>query len=308
MADDPQLDRLHQLGDRLTRAVLGSEQAGNLLLIALLAKGHALIEGAPGVGKTSLAQTLANGIGGTFKRIQFTPDLLPSDILGYHLYKQHNGDFEFVPGPVFSNLLLADEINRTSPRVQSALLESMNEGQVSIDGSTRELEKPFLVVATQNITSSTGTFPLPEPQLDRFLLSIPMSLPDTETQCQILNAHAAGEVNGSLRDPLLEPDDIMDLQTKALALPISPALNGYIISLCESVRRAAGGNHTVSVRASLALMRAAQAAAFLDGQAAVHPDHVQEVFPHVLRHRLLPDDGSSPDPILLAVLKETVVP
>jgi MoxR-like ATPase len=308
MIENNQRQLLLQLRDRLSRAVLGSEEAGNLLLTALLARGHALIEGAPGVGKTSLAQTLANGIGGTFKRIQFTPDLLPSDILGYHLYKQHNGNFEFVPGPVFSNLLLADEINRTSPRVQSALLEAMNEGQVSIDGSTRELEKPFLVVATQNITSSTGTFPLPEPQLDRFLLSIPMSLPDAETQRNILNAHASGELDNSVRDPLLEPEDVLALQQRAADLPIAPALNEYIISLCEAVRRAAGGNHTVSVRASLALMRAAQAAAFLDGQTAVHPDHVQAVFPHVLRHRLLPDDGSAPDPILQAALKETPVP
>ena len=308
MAENNKLHVLLQLRDRLTAAVLGSEEAGNLLLTALLARGHALIEGAPGVGKTSLAQTLANGIGGTFKRIQFTPDLLPSDILGYHLYKQHNGDFEFVPGPVFSNLLLADEINRTSPRVQSALLEAMNEGQVSIDGSTRELKKPFLVVATQNITSSTGTFPLPEPQLDRFLVSIPMSLPDAETQCQILNSHAAGEMGSGSRDPLLESEDILDLQQQVASLPISTALNEYIISLCENVRRAAGGSHTVSVRASLSIMRAAQASAFLEGQTAVHPDHVQAIFPHVLRHRLLPDDGSSPEPILQAALKETPVP
>ena len=307
MIENDKRHLLLQLRDRLTSAVLGSEEAGNLLITALLARGHALIEGAPGVGKTSLAQTLANGIGGTFKRIQFTPDLLPSDILGYHLYKQHNGTFEFVPGPVFSNLLLADEINRTSPRVQSALLEAMNEGQVSIDGSTRELEKPFLVVATQNITSSTGTFPLPEPQLDRFLLSIPMSLPDAGTQRNILNAHAAGEVNDTGRDPLLEPEDVLELQQQAASVPISPALNEYIIALCESVRRSAGGSHTVSVRASLALMRAAQASAFLDGQPAVHPDHVQAVFPHVLRHRLLPDDGSSPEPILQMALKETPV-
>lgn len=287
--------------------MLGSDQAADLLLTALLAKGHALIEGAPGVGKTSLAQTLANGIGGKFKRIQFTPDLLPADILGYHLYKQHNGEFEFVPGPVFTNLLLADEINRTSPRVQSALLESMNEGQVSIDGSTHDLEKPFLVVATQNVTSSTGTFPLPEPQLDRFLLSIPMSLPDASTQNAILNSHAKGEINGTSRDPLLDPNEIIALQEQASQLPISENLNGYIIALCENVRRASGGSHTVSVRASLALMRASQAHAFLDDQEAVHPDHVQAVFPHVLRHRLLPDDGSAPDPILRAALKDTVV-
>ncbi|MBK1831006.1 MoxR family ATPase [Verrucomicrobiaceae bacterium R5-34] len=300
--------KLHELQSRLTAAVLGAEEASNLLLTALLARGHALIEGAPGVGKTSLAQTLANGIGGSFKRIQFTPDLLPSDILGYHLYKQHNGEFEFVPGPVFSNLLLADEINRTSPRVQSALLEAMNEGQVSIDGSTRDLEDPFLVVATQNITSSTGTFPLPEPQLDRFLLSIPMSLPDAEVQKSILNAHASGAINGSSRDPLLEPSEILTLQDQAAKMPVSEALNDYIINLCETVRRVAGGGHTISVRASLALMRAAQASAFLEGQSAVHPDHVQTIFPHVMRHRLLPDDGSSPEPILAGAIKETPVP
>jgi len=302
------ISKLHTLQERLSAAVLGAEEASELLLTALLARGHALIEGAPGVGKTSLAQTLANGMGGTFKRIQFTPDLLPSDILGYNLYKQHNGDFEFVAGPVFANLLLADEINRTSPRVQSALLESMNEGQVTIDGATRELEKPFLVVATQNVTSSTGTFPLPEPQLDRFLLSIPMSLPDAETQRSILDAHAAGEINGTSRDPLLDTNEIMSLQKQARELPIAENLNAYIISLCETVRRAAGGSHMVSVRASIALMRAAQANAFLDEQKAVHPDHVQLVFSHVMRHRLLPDDGSSPEPILQAALKETPVP
>ena len=308
MTDDHQLNQLLELRGHLTNTVLGSEEAGTLLLTALLAKGHALIEGAPGVGKTSLAQTLANRIGGVFKRIQFTPDLLPSDILGYHLYKQHNGDFEFVPGPIFSNLLLADEINRTSPRVQSALLEAMNEGQVTIDGSTRHLDEPFLVVATQNTSSSTGTFPLPEPQLDRFLVSIPMSLPDTKIQQEILNAHAAGTLETSIDHPLLTIEDIVELQSKAITVPISETLNEYIISLCEAVRRAAGGSHTISIRASLALMRAAQACAFIDRQPAVHPDHVQTIFPHVLRHRLLPDDGSCPEPILQNALKETPVP
>lgn len=302
------ISKLHTLRERLCSSVLGSENAGELLLTALLARGHALIEGAPGVGKTSLAQTLANGIGGKFKRIQFTPDLLPSDILGYHLYKQHNGEFEFVPGPVFSNLLLADEINRTSPRVQSALLEAMNEGQVSIDGSTHQLDSPFLVVATQNVTSSTGTFPLPEPQLDRFLISIPMSLPDVEVQKRILNMQASGGNQSDSLDSLLDTEEILQLQNQATEVPISEALNEYIIDLCEMVRRSAGGGHTISVRASLALMRAAQANAFLDGQPAVHPDHVQAIFPHVMRHRLIPDDGSSPDPIITGALRETPVP
>jgi len=300
-------ERLLELRARLNAAVMGAEEAGTLLLTALLAGGHALIEGAPGVGKTSLAQTLANGIGGTFKRIQFTPDLLPSDILGYHLYKQHNGEFEFVPGPVFANLLLADEINRTSPRVQSALLEAMNEGQVTIDGATRELAQPFLVVATQNVTTSTGTFPLPEPQLDRFLLSIPMSLPNAEVQRDILNLHAQGGEIGASEEPLLDSAAILDLQKSVTTLPISETLTAYIVDLCERVRRMAGGSHTVSVRASISLMRAAQASAFLDGQPAVHPDHVQAIFPHVLRHRLLPDDGTSPEPILEMALKEVPV-
>ncbi len=300
--------KLHLLKDSLSAAVLGSEQAGELLLTALLAKGHALIEGAPGVGKTSLAQSLASGIGGSFSRIQFTPDLLPSDILGYQIYRQHNGKFDFVRGPVFSNLLLADEINRTSPRVQSALLEAMNEGQVSIDGTTHNLEEPFLVVATQNVTSSTGTFPLPEPQLDRFLLSVPMSLPDVEVQKEILNTHAAGQVSGDKAEGVLTIEEIISLQSQAANVPISNTLNAYIIELCEGVRRSAGGSHAVSVRGSLSVLKAAQARAFLDGQEAVHPDHVQSIFPHVMRHRLLLDDGSSPEILLESVLRETPVP
>jgi MoxR-like ATPase len=177
------LQLLHQ---RLTATVIGSGDAANLLLTALLARGHVLIEGAPGIGKTSLAHTLASSIGGVFKRVQFTPDLLPADLLGCSLYRMDRGEFEFIPGPVFANCLLADEINRTSPRVQSALLESMNEGQVTLDGETRALPQPFLVIATRNDTYATGTFPLPEPQLDRFLISIQMDLPDAAVQSRIL--------------------------------------------------------------------------------------------------------------------------
>ena len=185
-------DSLQALRATLNESTLGSERAADLLLTALLARGHALVTGPPGIGKTSLASTLATSLGGIFKRLQFTPDLLPSDIIGYNLYHQQSGDFNFIPGPVFSNLLLADEINRASPRTQSALLESMNERQVSVDGETKKLPDPFLVVATQNDTSSTGTFPLPEPQLDRFLLSIPMTLPSEECQLEILKLHGGG--------------------------------------------------------------------------------------------------------------------
>jgi len=297
--------KLNALKTHLTQTILGSQEPATLLLVALLAKGHALIEGPPGIGKTSLAQTLADAISSTFKRIQFTPDLLPSDILGYHLYRQHNGEFDFIPGPIFANLLLADEINRTSPRVQSALLEAMNEGQVTIDGSTHDLTQPFLVIATQNDTTSTGTFPLPEPQLDRFLLSIPMSLPDRSTQEAILNLHLTESNNKEINGNHLTPQDILELQEQTKKIHISPSLSTYIIDLCEQTRKLAGGPHTLSVRASLALLRATQAQALLQDSDHATPDHVQDIFHHVMRHRLISDDGSDPQDILTTTLQQT---
>ena len=298
------IQKLQLLHDRLTDTVLGSEEASTLLLTALLAKGHALIEGAPGIGKTSLAQSLASCFGGCFKRIQFTPDLLPSDILGYHLYRQHNGDFDFIQGPVFTNLLLADEINRTSPRVQSALLEAMNESQVTIDGATHILADPFMVIATQNDTSSTGTFPLPEPQLDRFLLSIPMSLPSRSVQEKII----LGELSKpESSEAFLSLEDVISLQAEASELPLSETLSGYIISLCEAIRHLSANENAVSVRGSLALMHAAQAYALITHSDYVLPDHVQHVFPHVMRHRVISDDGSETDEIIQQALQQTTV-
>ena len=300
-------ESLVPLRDRLIRTVLGSEDAAYLILVALLAKGHVLIEGAPGIGKTSLAHTLANSIGGSFKRVQFTPDLLPADLLGHSLYRMDRGDFEFIPGPVFSHCLLADEINRTSPRVQSALLECMNEQQVSLDGRTRPLPDPFLVIATQNDSDKHGTFPLPEPQLDRFLLSIRMELPTAEIQSRILMGHAAGMINHH-EDSLLQPEEVVRLQRSVRELPLYEPVAAYITSLCEGLRRLAGSDHSVSVRASLAVMQAARAAAFLEGAHAVHPDHVQTVFPAVLRHRLITADGSDPLPMIRSALENTQVP
>jgi MoxR-like ATPase len=304
----PNNDNLKRLHARLTDTVLGSEEAASLLLTALLARGHVLIEGAPGIGKTTLGHTLATSIGGVFKRIQFTPDLLPADLLGYSLYRMDSGTFQFIPGPVFANCVLADEINRTSPRVQSALLESMNEGQVTLDGETRPLPQPFLVIATQNDTYATGTFPLPEPQLDRFLLSIAMHLPDPATQRRILLAHANREipnVNGG--PPLLSPAEILNLQSAAESLPVSAAIAEYVTDLSQCLRRLAGGEHTVSVRASLAIIQAARAHAFLDDAPAVYPDHIQAVFAAVMRHRVLPHDGADPAFIVRTALEQTPV-
>ncbi|TAE78139.1 MAG: AAA family ATPase [Verrucomicrobia bacterium] len=300
---------LERLRERLVSTVLGSEDAADLLLTALLARGHALIEGAPGIGKTSLAHTLATSIGGTFKRVQFTPDLLPADLLGYSLYRMDRGDFEFVPGPVFAHCVLADEINRTSPRVQSALLECMNEQQVTLDGITRPLPAPFFVIATQNDSDRHGTFPLPEPQLDRFLLSIRMDLPTADVQQRILLAHAAGEIQSGPKDAtLLDPAAVLLLQNAVQEVQVAPVLAGYITALCESLRRLSGSDHAVSVRGSLALMQASRAAAYLDGAPALYPDHIQALFPAVLRHRLSPDDGRDPAELITAALESTPVP
>jgi MoxR-like ATPase len=292
----------------LSEIVIGSEEASRLLLTALLGNGHVLIEGAPGIGKTMLAHTLAGSMGGVFKRVQFTPDLLPSDLLGYNLYRSATGGFEFIPGPVFSNCLLADEINRTSPRVQSALLESMNEGRVTIDGLTRELPRPFIVIATQNDTHATGTFPLPEPQLDRFLLSLRMTLPDAEKQTEILLSHAArGAAPETTPSFGLDGETIIALQKKAAELPVSLAVAQYITALCEALRRLAGSNESVSVRASLAILRAARANAFLESAPAVYPDHVQAVFPAVMRHRILSEQDFDPLELIGMALAKTQV-
>lgn len=296
---------LHHLVD----TVIGAEKPAGLLLTALLANGHVLIEGAPGIGKTTLAHTLASSMGGTFKRVQFTPDLLPADLLGYNLFRSDRGAFEFVPGPVFANCLLADEINRTSPRVQSALLESMNEGQVTIDGVTHILPQPFIVIATQNDTHATGTFPLPEPQLDRFLLSMEMSLPDAKTQTEIILAHASRPaVPLPFPGVDLSRETILLLQKQAAEIPVSQAIARYITALCESLRKLAGSDQSVSIRAALALLKAARANAFLESAPAVYPDHVQAVFAAVMRHRILSDQDLDPAELIAMAISKTEVP
>ena len=300
---------IHALRDRLTTTVLGSDSAADFIIIALLASGHILIEGAPGVGKTSMAHTLARSIGGDFKRVQFTPDLLPADLLGYSLYRMDCGEFEFIPGPVFANCLLVDEINRTSPRVQSALLECMNEGRVTLDGVTHSLPQPFIVIATQNELDHRGTFPLPEAQLDRFLLSIRMGLPNAGVQEDILLGHAAGKIDAMGEvSQLISAERVRDLQKEVRDIPIHLRVAHYIVDLCENLRRQAGSDHAVSVRASLAVMEAARAAAFVEGAAAVHPDHVQHVFTAVLAHRLVPIDGSDATDMIKEVQQSVDVP
>ena len=297
-----------QLRDNLQKTIIGQPQLVERLLLTLLADGHLLVEGAPGLAKTKAINALADRMEGEFKRVQFTPDLLPGDITGTEIYRPQEGTFHFQRGPIFHNLLLADEINRASPRTQSALLESMNERQVSIDGETKQLPDPFLVVATQNDTSSTGTFPLPEPQLDRFLLSIPMALPPETCQLDILKLHGNGTLSQEASPCVLPLEDLITLQKEVTGLSISENLQRYLLALCQAARSLTGQDHAVSVRGTLALQAAARAFALLEGQPAVHPDHVQAVFPHVLRHRLLTEDTLDPDPILNTALDQTPVP
>ncbi len=299
------LPELAPLRAHLLETVIGSEETVDLLLTAILAGGHVLLEGAPGVGKTTLAHTLANSVGGSFKRVQFTPDLLPSDLLGYNLYRPNSGEFEFIKGPVFANCLLADEINRTSPRVQSALLESMNEGRTTIDGVTHDLPKPFLVIATQNATHTTGTFPLPEPQLDRFLVSMEMGLPDVGQQIEILMMQAGGDVAAESCEPLLVLEDVEGLQKRVLGVTVAPAVAAYITDLCEGLRDLAGSPESVSIRASIALLRAAQAKALLAGVSAVYPEHVQAVLRPVMRHRIFSEQGLHAEDLIERVRTST---
>ncbi|HEY9727673.1 MAG TPA: MoxR family ATPase [Chroococcales cyanobacterium] len=299
--------RIETLTENLGRTIVGKTDAIHLVLVALLAGGHALLEDVPGVGKTLLAKSLARSIAGRFQRIQCTPDLLPTDITGTNIWNQRTGEFEFLPGPVFTNILLADEINRATPRTQSALLEVMEEKQVTVDGVSRAVPKPFFVIATQNPIEYQGTFPLPEAQMDRFILSLSLGYPTEEEELQMLERHQAGLVVSEL-EPCISTEDILELRRLCDRVKVEKSLQQYILNLVRASRTTEDVTLGVSPRGAVALQRTTQALAFLEGRDYAIPDDVKFLAPHVLAHRLIPAGGRRAKPIVEQLLRSVPIP
>jgi MoxR-like ATPase len=266
--------------------IQGKPEVVELALVCLLAEGHLLIEDVPGVGKTSLAKAMAASIDSSWKRVQFTPDLLPSDVVGVTVWNRGRDVFEFRPGPVFANIVLGDEINRASPKTQSALLESMEERQVTVDGTTYPLASPFMVIATQNPIEHEGTYPLPESQLDRFLMRLSVGYPSRQYELEILDTHASG---GTLSEvhPVATADQIQTLVEAVKAIHVAPALKHYLVDLADATRRHPNVALGMSPRATLALQRAARARAAAAGRTYIIPDDIKALADPVLSHRLV---------------------
>lgn len=290
--------------------ILGKDEKISLSLACLLARGHLLIEDLPGLGKTMLAQALARVLGLSYQRIQFTSDLLPADIVGVSIFQQGDGEFKFQPGPVFAQLVLADEVNRATPKAQSALLEAMEEQQVSVDGHTHALPEPFFVVATQNPSDQIGTFPLPESQLDRFLMRVELGYPNEESERALITGRDRRQMMGEI-EPTLSPELVTELQEAVEKVHMSGPLVDYVQALVRFTRESPDIETGLSPRGALALVAAAQAHAFILHHSGVFPDDVQAVFAAVAGHRLKPASGSSyrsPGELSRHVLDSVAIP
>ena len=304
--------QVSRIETNLGRVIRGKNESIRLLLTALLAAGHTLLEDVPGTGKTTLAKSLARSIDGEFRRIQFTPDLLPADITGSSFYSPKEGTFSFREGPVFANVVLADEINRTSPRTQSALLEVMSENQVTIEGKRRDLPQPFFVVATQNPSDYHGTYPLPEAQLDRFAVRITLGYPDMDHEMEILYSQNNGHPLDDL-DPVLTTLEVLAMQEQIRTVRVDRAIAEYILRLIERTRADSRLRLGISPRGSLALYRMSQSRAAIEGRDYVLPDDVRALAVPVLAHRVLLDTkarygGAMPQTIIEEALDKTPVP
>ncbi|WP_327230467.1 MoxR family ATPase [Streptomyces murinus] len=316
LAGDPRAS-LESLRAEIAKAVVGQDPAVTGLVVALLCRGHVLLEGVPGVAKTLLVRALASALELDTKRVQFTPDLMPSDITGSLVYDTRSAEFSFQPGPVFTNLLLADEINRTPPKTQSALLEAMEERQVTVDGTPRPLPEPFLVAATQNPVEYEGTYPLPEAQLDRFLLKLTIPLPSRENEIDVLTRHASGFDPRDLRAagirPVAGPADLDAARAAVAATTVSSEITAYVVDICRATRESPSLTMGVSPRGATALLSTARAWAWLTGRDYVIPDDVKALALPTLRHRvhLRPEaemEGVTADSVINAVLAQVPVP
>ena len=317
-ADDASLrEAMNRVRQEVGKAVVGQDGTVTGLLIALLARGHVLLEGVPGVAKTLLVRSFSAALGLDTKRIQFTPDLMPGDVSGSLVYDARTGEFEFREGPVFTHVVLADEINRTPPKTQAALLEAMEERQVSSDGVTRPLPDPFLVAATQNPIEHEGTYTLPEAQLDRFLLKLLVEVPSRDAELAVLRRHASGfdprDLAAAGVQRAASADEIRAAQRAAASVTVSDDVLGYVVDLAQATRRSPSVQLGVRPRAATALLAAAKAGAWLGGYPAITPDHVQTMLLPTWRHRirLRPDaelEGVSVDAVLGSVVQQTRVP
>src|SRR5580765_1630844 len=301
-------NQIAQLLSSIARVIRGKDEVIRLAIVALLAKGHLLIEDVPGVGKTTLAQALANSYHCSFQRIQFTSDLLPSDVVGTSIFNQIEQRFDFKPGPIFSNIVLADEINRTTPKTQSALLEAMNENQVTIENTTYPLPRPFMVLATQNPVEHHGTYPLPESQLDRFMMKIEVGYPNAEAEKEILHRYTNGSYHQTIQ-PVLVPADVLYLQDESRKVHINAKIVDYMIQLVQRTRNHPEIELGISPRGTVSLFRASQALAMVDGRKFVLPDDVKRAASPVFGHRLaLARHGSrgsrSKEEVLEGILSE----
>ena len=302
----------HDVATAIESVIEGKAAAIRLALTVLLAEGHVLIEDVPGVGKTMLAKALGRSIDSTVRRIQFTPDLLPSDITGVSAYNQERREFEFKPGPVFANIVVGDEINRASPKTQSALLECMEERQVTVDGTTYVLPPPFMVIATQNPVEMEGTYPLPEAQRDRFTARIAMGYPSRQAELEMLDAHGSTSPLDAL-EPVAEAADISDLIAAVRRVHVAAPIKDYVVSLVSATRSTQDLRLGASPRATLHLLRASRAWAALDGRDFVIPDDVQALADPVLTHRLLPSAEAtvarqSPERVLASIIEQVPLP